>query len=183
MNRRWIDAAFVVAGLLALGIGMVWRQAGNETAAPRSTVADGATLFALTLPDAAGKDQPFAQWKGKVLVVNFWATWCEPCREEMPRFMKLQDQYGAKGLQFVGIAIDQADKVQQFTSNMQLNYPSLIAGHGGIEMSKSFGNGVGALPFTLIVDRAGRIVQTKLGPMKDEQLQPIIIQLLLTSVN
>jgi thiol-disulfide isomerase/thioredoxin len=183
MSRRWIGVAFVAAGLLALGAGMLWRQAGNEATSSRSTNADGATLFALALPDVAGKDQPMAQWKGKVLVVNFWATWCEPCREEMPRFMKLQEQYGGKGLQFVGIAIDQADKVQQFTTNMHLNYPSLIGGYGGIELSRSFGNAVGALPFTLVVDRAGRIVQTKLGPMKDEQLQPIIDQLLLTSSN
>lgn len=181
MNRRWIVVAFAAAGLLALGAGMLWRQAGNEATLSRSTSADGATLFALALPDVGGKDQPMAQWKGKVLVVNFWATWCEPCREEMPRFMKLQEQYGGKGLQFVGIAIDQAYKVQQFTSDMHLNYPSLISGYGGIELSRSFGNALGALPFTLVVDRAGRIVQTKLGPMKDEQLQPIIDQLLLTS--
>jgi len=73
--------------------------------------------------------------------------------------------------------------VRQFTTNMHLNYPSLIGGYGGLELSRSLGNTVGALPFTLVVDRAGRIIQTKLGPMKDEQLQPIVDQLLLTSAN
>ena len=113
-----------------------------------------------------------------MLIVNFWATWCEPCREEMPRFVKLQDQYGAKGLQFVGIAIDQADKVRQFAKEIELNYPTLVGGYGAMELSKTLGNRLGALPFTVVLDRAGRVVHTQLGPLKDAQLQSMITQLL-----
>jgi thiol-disulfide isomerase/thioredoxin len=176
MKRSWIGAGLIAAGLLALIAGLLWRQAADgDTRAARL---DGATLLALSLPDVQGKDQPIAQWKGKVLVVNFWATWCEPCREEMPRFIKMQEELGANGLQFVGIAIDQPDKVRRFATEIQLNYPALIGGYGAIELSKSFGNQFGALPFTVVMDRAGRIVHTQLGPLKDVQLRSIISQLI-----
>ena len=178
IGRRGFAVAFAVAALLALGAGVMWRQAERDDALNLASSADGAALLAVSLPDAAGKEQPLAQWKGKVLVVNFWATWCEPCREEMPRFVKLQDQLGAQGLQFVGIAIDEADRARQFASEISLNYPTLIGSYGAIELSKTFGNRLGALPFTVIVDRAGRVVHTELGPVKDQQLRSTIRQLL-----
>ena len=95
----------------------------------------------------------------------------------MPRFIKLQDRHGKEGLQFVGIAIDQADKVKQFASEIHLNYPALLGGYGAIELSKTLGNQYGALPFTVIVDRTGSIVYTKLGPIDDQQLQSILARL------
>jgi thiol-disulfide isomerase/thioredoxin len=117
-------------------------------------------------PDPEGKDQSLAQWKGKILVVNFWATWCAPCREEMPMFMRLQDAQRAKGVQFVGIAVDNVDKVRQYASDLKLNYPTLIGGFGAMELSKTLGNSVMALPFTVIVDRSGKVAHTQLGPSR-----------------
>ena len=176
MNRnRWIGAGLIAAGVLALVAGLLWRQLDDDK---RSALLDGTTLLALALPDVQGKDQPIGQWKGKVLVVNFWATWCEPCREEMPRFMNLQEQLGANGLQFVGIAVDQPDKVMRFADDIHLNYPALIGGYGAIEISKTIGNQFGALPFTVVVDRAGRVVLTQLGPIDDAKLRSIIGQLI-----
>ncbi len=140
--------------------------------------ADAKTLLALSLPDASGKEQPIGQWRGKVLVVNFWATWCEPCREEMPEFVRAQTEFGAKGLQFVGIAVDQADKVDKFAKDLGLNYPTLIGGYGAVELSKTLGNRLAALPFTIIVSRDGRVVHTQLGPLKSEQLRSIVTKLL-----
>ncbi len=125
-----------------------------------------------------GQEQALAQWKGKVLVVNFWATWCAPCREEMPEFVNAQRDLGGRGLQFVGIAIDQPDKVQEFAAEIGLNYPALIGGYGAIELSKTLGNRVGALPFTIIIDRSGRIAHTQLGPLRDATLRSIVGQLL-----
>jgi thiol-disulfide isomerase/thioredoxin len=176
-RRRWIVLTAVGLGVLALVAGVTWRVVSDDTGSSSARL-DGTTLLALALPDTAGREQPLKQWKGKVVVVNFWATWCEPCREEMPRFVKLQDEYGDKGLQFVGIAIDQVDKVQRFSSEIHLNYPTLIGGYGAIELSKSTGNRYGALPFTVVIDRAGAIVHTQLGPIKDAQLRQIIVQLL-----
>jgi thiol-disulfide isomerase/thioredoxin len=140
--------------------------------------ADAATLLALSLPDAAGKEQSIGQWRGKVVVVNFWATWCEPCRKEMPEFMRAQTEFGPRGLQFVGIAVDQADKVDRFAKDLGLNYPTLIGGYGAVELSKTLGNRIAALPFTIIVDRQGRVAHTQLGPLKPDQLRSIVSKLL-----
>jgi peroxiredoxin len=177
--QRWrFWAVAVTAGLLAMAAGLYF---GGNAADRGSDDAQGngaRTLFGVTLPDTNGNEQSLGQWKGKVLVVNFWATWCAPCRDEMPEFVKAQRQLGSRGLQFVGIAIDQPDKVQEFSAEIGLNYPALIGGYGAIELSKTLGNRLGALPFTVIVDRSGRIVHTQLGPLREASLKSIVDQLL-----
>jgi thiol-disulfide isomerase/thioredoxin len=178
-TRQWrILAGLALAGLVALAAGIhVGRDAGDSSAADVRG-RDAAALLGVSLPDTKGREQSLSQWKGKVLVVNFWATWCVPCREEMPEFVKAQRDFGERGLQFVGIAIDQADKVDVFATELGLNYPALIGGFGAIELSKTMGNRLGALPFTIIVDRAGRVVHTQLGPIKQANLRSIVGQLL-----
>ena len=135
-------------------------------------------FLASRLPDTTGSQQSIAQWKGKVLVVNFWATWCVPCRDEMPEFVKAQREFGDRGVQFVGIAVDDVAKVRDFAAELGLNYPALIGGYGAIELSKSLGNRVGALPYTVFIDRAGRINRAHLGPLKPAELRAIVGQLM-----
>ena len=154
---------------LAAGLYFGWR-ADQPT--------DASTLLALSLPDPSGRSQPLNQWKGKVLVVNFWATWCTPCREEMPEFVKAQRELGSQGLQFVGIAVDEPDKAERFASDIGLNYPVLIGGYGAIELSRTLGNRVVALPFTIIVDRQGHVAHSQLGPLKPAHLSAIVSKLL-----
>ncbi|HKE41265.1 MAG TPA: redoxin domain-containing protein [Casimicrobiaceae bacterium] len=166
---RWI--LLVVAAILAAGAGVYFWSSGQSTR-------DASTLLALSLPDASGHQEALSQWKGKVLVVNFWATWCAPCREEMPEFVKAQGELGARGLQFVGIAVDEPDKAERFAQEIGVNYPVLIGGYGAIELSRTLGNRVVALPFTIIVDRRGRVAQTHLGPLKPSELRAIVSQLL-----
>lgn len=179
MTRQWFPRlAFAVVAVLALGAGLYFGGEGWDGGGDGARAKDAGALFGVTLPDPKGQEQAIAQWKGKVLVVNFWATWCVPCREEMPEFVTAQRDLGAKGLQFVGIAVDQPDKVQQFADEIGLNYPTLIGGYGAMELSKTFGNRIGALPFTIIVDRSGRIAHTQLGPLRDAALRPILSQLL-----
>jgi len=163
--------AIGAAALLALG-------AGIGLALFDRAPADASALLALTLPDPSGRPQPLSQWQGKVLVVNFWATWCGPCREEMPDLVRAQKEYGAKGLQIVGIAADDADKVQQFAKEIELNYPALIGGYAAIDLSKDLGNSLVALPFTLVVDRHGKVAYTHLGPVKPDKLRDVITKLL-----
>ena len=170
--RGWLVAG---AALVALAAG-IYLGRDSVTAPPAAEA--NAALAGLALPDPAGKEQRLDQWRGKVLVVNFWATWCAPCREEMPEFIKAQAEFGAKGLQFVGIAVDQADKVQQFANEIGLNYPTLVGGFGAMELSKTLGNSVMALPFTVIVDRNGAVAHTQLGVLKPDKLQGIVKSLL-----
>ena len=178
MRRLGLWAAFALLGVIALAGGLYYGRQTFVQERESSELRDGAPLQALALPDLSGREQALGQWKGKVVFVNFWATWCAPCREEMPEFIRAQREFGARGLQFVGIAVDEADKVRQFAAEIGLNYPALLGGYGAIELSKTLGNRVGALPFTVVVDRAGRIVHTHLGPMKKEQLEAFIAQLL-----
>ena len=123
-------------------------------------------------------DQALAQWKGKVVVVNFWATWCAPCREEMPEFVKAQTEFGARGLQFVGVAVDQPEKTREFAKEIGLNYPVLVGGFGAMELSKTLGNSVMALPFTVVVNRKGEVAYAHLGVLRPDKLRSIISQLL-----
>ena len=169
---RW--ALIAIAGAAALVAGaLVARHAVSPSA-----TSDAATLLSVSLPDTEGREQSLGQWRGKVLVVNFWATWCAPCREEMREFITKQKAAGDKGLQFVGIAIDQADKVQQFAKEIDLNYPALIGGMGAMQLSQTLGNDLMALPFTVVVSRDGKVAHTQLGPIKQAKLDAIVDKLL-----
>jgi peroxiredoxin len=165
-----------LAGVVALAAGLYFgtRSEGPPAGGDEAAVA----LLGIRLPDASGKEEAFAQWRGKVLVVNFWATWCTPGREEMPDFVAAQRDLGGRGLQFVGIAVDEADKVRRFAEEIGLNYPALIGGYGAIELSQTLGNRVGALPFTVILDRSGKVAHTQLGPLSSAKLHRIVGQLL-----
>jgi len=175
--RRWlVGVVLAIIGVLAAAAGLYFGQLQSLGESQVGRSASG--LLDVTFPDLGGKSQPLAQWKGKVLVVNFWATWCAPCREEMPEFVRAQEELGPKGLQFVGIAIDSEAKIAQFADEVHLNYPALVGGYGAMELSKSFGNSIMALPFTVVIDRSGRIAHTQLGPLRDAKLRSILAALL-----
>jgi peroxiredoxin len=131
----------------------------------------------LVLPDSTGQAQALEQWRGKILVVNYWATWCPPCREEMPGFARLQAKFAAKGVQFVGISIDTAVKVAEFQKETPVNYPLLIGDTGAIDSSVALGNSRQALPFTAVIDRQGRVAAVKLGRFTEADLEPELVGL------
>ena len=171
MNRSRRIALLATAGALALAAGIGLALWDRQAPDPKD-------LLALSLPDTGGVKQPLSQWRGKVLLVNFWATWCGPCREEMPEFVRAQHDLGDKGLQVVGIAIDQPDKVASFARELNLNYPALIATYETMDVAKPLGDRLLGLPFTVILDRQGHVAHTQLGPMKSEQLRSIVDNLL-----
>jgi len=171
MKRAAQIALLVVAAVSALGTG-IWLHPWNRAGAPDSV--NVTRLMAASLPDMEGKPQALAQWRGKVMVVNFWATWCRPCLEEIPEFVRMQEKFGKEGLQFVGIAVDNAAKVREFAIKYRMNYPVLIGEMDGVELARVAGNELGGLPFTVIVDRNGRLIGTELGGLNEQKLTAII---------
>jgi thiol-disulfide isomerase/thioredoxin len=129
------------------------------------------TLFAATLTGLDNKPQALAQWQGKPLVVNFWARWCGPCRTEIPELIKLRQQYRAQGLEVIGIGIeDQAESVRDFAKAYDMDYPLLLGKDKGLDLMRSLGNTKMGLPFTVAIDRAGKIVVLKTGGIKGDEL-------------
>lgn len=131
-----------------------------------------------SLVDVEGKMHQFSEWSNKVRVLNFWATWCPPCRKETPMFVELQEELGDKGLQFVGVAIDEKDKVLDFMDSYGVNYPMLIGTEDAIKVAELYGNRFGALPWTVVVDRSGKIVHAQGGEFTRQKAQAVITPLL-----
>lgn len=145
-------------------------------ALPVPSFAAADTLFDEAFPDMQGADQPMKQWLGKPVVVNFWATWCPPCVKEMPDLEALHQKYPQ--IHILGLAVDTAANVRKFSEKVQVSYPLLMIGHGGIERMRSMGNRAGGLPFTVVYDAHGKVAQTILGQVKPDDLEEIIRGLL-----
>ena len=132
-----------------------------------------------TLPDLQGKIHNQSEWLGKkVVILNFWATWCPPCIREIPGFIKLQKQYGKRGLQFIGIAIDNPKAVQGFVKKMGMNYQILLGDQEAIDLAISLGNKMAGLPFTVIINRKGQIILEQIGEISEQKVEKIILPLL-----
>ncbi|HSC80465.1 MAG TPA: TlpA disulfide reductase family protein [Chitinolyticbacter sp.] len=135
-----------------------------------------APLYKSRFKTLDGKQAAVAQWRGKPLVVNFWATWCAPCREEIPEFIQLQKKYAGR-VQFVGIAIDDAVSAQAFIKQYKVNYPNLIGEADVMKAMQLEGNVVGGLPFTTIYDARGNKVAAELGRLRASKLDGILKKL------
>lgn len=120
-------------------------------------------LFAWSFRDPAGKTQGLEQWRGRLLVLNFWATWCPPCLKEIPTFLALQHELGPRGLQFVGIAMDQEDAVRTFVADKGVDYPVLLGDQDVARLMTSLGNEIGGLPYTVVVGRDGKVLAKHQG--------------------
>jgi thiol-disulfide isomerase/thioredoxin len=163
----------IIAAVAALGLGIAARQ--FLIPAEKSSIS---TLFEFNLSDLSGQPHNISEWQGKILVINFWATWCPPCLKEIPDFITLQDQYKSQGLQFIGIALDDKEAVAKYIATTQINYPVLLGGEHGIVVARQLGNNINAVPYTLIVDRQGQIIHRYPGKFPKEQLMEFIKPLL-----
>lgn len=138
----------------------------------------GRLVLGARLMGVDGNVQPFEQWRGKVIVVNFWATWCAPCREEIPGFIRLQQRHGPEGVQFVGVAIDLKERVLPYAKEIGINYPLVVGGMETMEFARQLGNRMTVLPYTLVVDRTGKVQASQVGLLRPEKLDAIIKPLL-----
>ncbi|KAF1047230.1 MAG: Thiol-disulfide oxidoreductase ResA [Herbaspirillum frisingense] len=155
--------------------------AGGIYASHRATPPDSPETQALnrllsqSMPDAAGKQQSLAQWKGKPLVVNFWATWCGPCVEEMPELTALLQEIAP--VQILGIGVDSQENIAKFAEKYQIRYPLFVAGTGATDLLRQFGNQAGGLPFTALVGKDGKVKKIYLGRLKFDELRQDLSQL------
>lgn len=123
----------------------------------------GDAIPAASLPDLDGTPHTLAEWRGKLVLVNFWASWCGPCREEMPLLDATQKRLAGKGLQIVGIASDSAAATKEFLARTPVSYPILVDDPEQGDLSKRFGNSRDVLPYTVLVSRDGHIVARRAG--------------------
>ena len=136
------------------------------------------TTTDIKIQDLSGHQRTLTEWNGKVLVVNFWATWCPPCVTEIPGFVELQTKYGSRGLQFVGIALDEVIATAKFSRDRGINYPVLVGEDNVAQLMRGYGNAIGALPFTVVFNRAGKIVHIHQGEWSSVDALAVIQPLL-----
>jgi len=152
--------AFIGTALVSLFIGIAVGAGGlygyQRWSADRGIEARPA----FSLPDLQGKQHSISEWDGKLIVLNFWASWCPPCVREIPMFIKLQKKYEGQGLQFVGVAVDRHDAAEAFAKEKGINYPILQGMQSAMEVGDLYGNDAGTLPYTVVINRHGRIVTT-----------------------
>ncbi len=142
-----------------------------QGAASAGETVSTAPLFAATLADADDKPVAMDKYRGRPLVVNFWARWCGPCRQEIPDLVAEYARLKAQGLEVLGIAIEeQAEPVRDFAKAYEMDYPILLAKDQGIPLLLALGNAKAGLPYTLVIDRQGRVVASRLGPFKKAEM-------------
>ena len=140
------------------------------SAAPKATVLKvGDRADDLALPDLDGKTQRLSQWHGKRVLLNFWATWCAPCRKEMPELSAAQTRH--EGVQVIGVALDQPQAVREYLKHTAVDYPILIGIDAEPDPTLRFGDTIGALPYSVLIGPDGRILRTKLGPFTSAELE------------
>jgi thiol-disulfide isomerase/thioredoxin len=172
-----ILAGLAVAVIAAAGGATAgyWLMHGNgsETAHAATPSQQSAVnqLWAAAVTNADGKPQSLAMFKGHPVVVNFWASWCGPCVEEMPALAQLHREYAKKGIQFVGLGVDSEKNVKAFLQKVHVDYPVFVAGFGGADIARGFGNTAGGLPYTVVIDAKGTVLSTKLGQIQPAELK------------
>lgn len=169
-RRRWLLSA-ALAGGLGSAVGIAWWRSRPVEGDESEGAAALAPFWATDWKDPQGQALAVAQFKGKPLLLNFWATWCPPCVEELPLLNAFYRQNRTNGWQVLGLALDRVDMVQKFLHHNPLDFPVAMAGLGGSELARGLGNVAGALPFTVVVNSAGGIAQRKLGRVTAENLQ------------
>lgn len=166
---------YALVGVLALGAGIWIAQSRYQPIANTNQMPEA--LWSLRFPSLTGKTQTLGDWRGKTVVLNFWATWCAPCREEIPDLIAIRGEYAGKGVEIVGIAIDNAQAVKSYAQQMGIPYPLLMGQGSALDLSRALGNPNGALPYTVVMAPDGAILLRHLGRLPKSKLQSILQRL------
>ena len=183
MTPRRALVAAVAAASVGAGGGWAWwrqRQSPATPSARRRPEVDEAApvdVWSLRFERPEGGELAVGSFKGSPLLLNFWATWCPPCVEEMPLLDRFQREAAGKGWHVLGLAVDSAGPVREFLAKRPVGFPIGLAGLQGVDLARSLGNGPGGLPFSVIFNRRGEPVQRSLGPVKFAELLAWVGQL------
>jgi thiol-disulfide isomerase/thioredoxin len=165
-GRPLTIAAVVCALATAAGLGAYrWLQAGSGVATQTAEIRPD-----LEFRDLQGRPHRLSEWNGKLLLVNFWATWCGPCLKEIPLLVQAQQQNAARGLQVIGIAMDDAEPVQQMAGRLRMNYPVMVGAMEIADAMDRLGDQLGALPFSVLIAPDGRILGRTSGALESDEL-------------
>ena len=167
MNARWLFASVAVA---AAGAGTAFWLATRPAPRLEPAAVSAAALYAASFEDEQGMRQSLGRYQGRLLVLNFWATWCGPCRHEIPAFTRVQQRWAAKGVQFVGLSAETRDQVARFAREVPVNYP-LWTGEAASDLGRRLGNRLGVLPFTVLVSPTGEILDRKVGAYSEAEVE------------
>ncbi len=162
----------MVIGVLGVAAGLF------VSLSARGPSGDGAPVVGqlLNIPfvDLSGRERTMDEWKGQVVLVNFWATWCAPCREEIPALIETRSTLGARGLEVVGIALDDAERARSFAADFKISYPILVGDGTTIELMRQLGNRSGALPYSVVIDRQGQVAASHLGLLSLDKMRRMV---------
>lgn len=175
-----------IGAVVLIGAGWIYltRIPSNGTTggSPPPSPMEGFSAPGFTLDllgsDSSNEKASLSDYRGQVVMINFWATWCPPCREEMPVFSKLQEEFAQHDVHFIGIAIDDLEAVQEFIDSYAIDFTILLGDTQAIALSERLGNRFSALPFTVIVDKRGKVKLRHAGGIKEEQLRPVLAGLI-----
>ena len=179
MNNKKVNkprlAVYLIVAAAFTTLGAIAAVKDSKTAVPANSATAG--LYTQSLNDLSGKPQALAQWKGKPLLVNFWASWCAPCVQEMPELSALAAKDGGKRFNVIGIGIDSPSNLVQFTQKTKVSYPLYVGGMGATDLARGLGNTNGGLPYTVLIGADGKVIKTYLGKLKFDQLKADLARL------
>jgi len=164
---------FIVAMIFAGGSGFAVHTYINKQKM-QNNPAIGLQRIEFAAADLNGDIRNIKEWDGKIIFLNFWATWCPPCKKEIPAFIELQKAYGEQGFQIISVAIDNEDDVRDYAEMMGMNYPIFATSSEGPMLAKRYGNGVGVLPYTVIINRDSEISNTFLGELSKKRAKELL---------
>jgi peroxiredoxin len=176
-DNRQIPALAIslLLGAAALGYGVYhFVQDDRAPAPPQRESALAGEVPVFEMPDPGGEIRHIDDWAGDVLVINFWGTWCAPCRDEVPVLIDIQERYGDEGLTVLGIALDQAAPVRRFAEDFGINYPLLVGEQETLQVLEQFGSTMKGLPHTFLADRDGRIVNFHVGIIEPHEVESFL---------